>query len=481
MNNFSVLLIRIISLAICLFLLIACGDSDENPMMEITDPVITDVGTPTGETTSMSIGATGGVLESADGNLTLIIPAGALQSATTITIQPITNEGPLGVGSGYRLQPEGTIFSKPVKLEFHYGTELLEGASPDFLWIITQSGDGSWNALLKSVVDTESMTVSAETHHFSDWALGRFIDLSLSPAASTVLKGKSIELRVAGFSRDKQMPEDEDLAPLIPLTGDTEVLTPLTPIPPIESRLMDFRIKRWTLNGTAAPVSNSNGSLSALKNSATYTAPNQKPTVNPVAVSVEMEGDNKEGRKVSYMLTSNISVVNTDLYLILKVDGKTYEYYQYGFNGTIPPDPNTLSIVNCGFSENKMTIAATTVEGGVDLIDLFGLELNNPTQGTRSLECFYTDGNDDVAFMPNGGEAYDDGRLIRTKSGERCETEYVCSDFTFTLTSFENEFMGDVRGHFSGTLYQDKPGYHDECRNADAHSIEGEFSLKLAK
>jgi hypothetical protein len=429
----------------------------------------------------MSIGATGGAVKSADGKLTVIIPDGALQSTTTITIQPITNEGPMGLGSGYRLQPEGTIFSKPVKLEFHYDPQLLDGTPTDFLWIITQTGNGSWNALLNSVVDPEAGTVSVETNHFSDWALGRFIELSLSPSASTVLKGKSIELRVTGFSRDKEMSEDEDLAPLIPLTGDAEVLTPLTPIPPVESRLMDFRIKRWTLNGTAAPVSNSNGSLSASKNSGTYTAPNQKPSVNPVAISVELEADNKEGRKLSYMVTSNISVVDTDLYLILKVDGQIYEYYQYGFNGTIPPDPNNLSIVNCGFSENKMTIAASTAANGVDLVNLFGLELDNPTQGTRSLECFYTDGNDDVAFMPNAGEAYDDGRLIRTKSDEKCETEYSCSDFTITLSAFENEFMGEVRGHFSGTLYHDKPGYHNECRNADAHSIEGEFSLKLAK
>lgn len=481
MKNLTTLLFRITALVIGSMLMIACSDSEETPTVQSTDPIITEVGTPTGEVSSKAIGATGGTLESADGKLTVIIPAGALESTTTITIQPISNEGPLGLGSGYRLQPEGTIFSKAVKLNFHYSDQLLDGTLPDFLWIITQTDNGGWNALLKSSVDMGTRTVSVETNHFSDWALGRFIELSLSPSAATVLKGKSVELRVAGFSRDKAVDEDEELVPLIPLTGDAEVLSPLTTIPPIESRLMEFRIKRWTLNGTAAPVSNNNGSLAASKNNATYTAPNQKPTVNPVAVSVELESNNKEGKKGSYMLTSNIQVVDTDLYLILTVDGQTHEYYQYGFDGVLPSDPNNLSIVNCGITEDAIGFSASTVQNNVDMSNLFGMELHNPTVGTRTLSCFYADGDDDVNFMPTQWIAYEDERPIRTLSNDFCDVQYSCGAISVTLLEFKNEHLAEIRGSFSGILYEDKPENGGDCKNPEPHTIEGEFKLLVIK
>src|SRR5690606_34997385 len=111
-------------------------------------------------------------------------------------------------------------------------------------------------------------------------------------------------------------------------------------------------------NGLGAPISNSNGSLNATKNKATYKAPNTKPSTNPVAVSVTLESNNKEGRKSSYMLTSSISVVDSDLYLLLKVDGQTYEYFQYGINGAIPPDPNNMWMTNCSQDDDTFVIGA---------------------------------------------------------------------------------------------------------------------------
>lgn len=481
MKNFISILSVVAVSACSSLLMIACDDRDNNPTPQSNAPVITDVGTPSGEISSSSIGTTGGSLASIDGKLSLVIPPGALESNTSISIERISNESPLGLGSGYRLLPEGINFSKAVTLKFHYADELPDGTPPDFLWIVTQADNGSWNAMLKSIVDTETQTVTIETTHFSDWALGKFIDLTLEPVSSTVEKGQSVQLRVAGFSRDKAIQDDDDLAPLIPITGDAEVLTPLTSIPPIESRLMDFRIKGWTLNGTDAPVSNSNGSLSASKNNATYTAPNKKPSINPVAVTVELESNNKEGKKASYMLTSTISVIEHDLYLLLKVDGQTYEYYQYGLNGTIPPDPNNFAIVNCGYTENAIAISSSMVTNGMDLSNLFGMELSNPSEGTHELNCFYTDGDDDIRFIPIAGTAYEDERVIRMKLNDSCETEYTCSDFSVTLIIFEDKSMGEVIGFFSGTLYEDKPGYSKDCQNPDVHTIEGEFRLQLIK
>src|SRR5689334_6890130 len=98
----------------------SCGDNGDDPIPDVEnvspDPETTDKGIPNGPSVSQVIGTTGGSVTSADGLLTVSIPAGALASTKTITIQPITNNVSLGVGGGYRLGPEGTTFAQPVTL-----------------------------------------------------------------------------------------------------------------------------------------------------------------------------------------------------------------------------------------------------------------------------------------------------------------------------------------------------------------------------
>lgn len=470
------------SIVLILSMFLSCDTDESNPNPQNSDPIITDKGSPIGEMTSSSIGASGGTLESADGRLSVIVPTGALSSNTTITIQPVTNEGPLGIGSGYRLQPEGITFAKPVMLEFNYDELLLNNTPEDFLWIVTQTSNLSWNAMLKSVVNANAKTVTIETTHFSDWALGRFIDLSLSPSSATLLKGTSVQLRVAGFVRDQALSEEEELAPLIPITGDWESLTPLTTIPPVESRFMNFRVKQWTLNGSAAPVSNSNGSLEASANNATFTAPNKKPSVNPVAVSVTLEASNKEGGKSSYILTSTISIVDSDYYLLVNIDGVDYEYYQYGLNGTIPPDPNDIWIANCGLSDNELAIFGVHTLNDTDINHSFAVVIDNPFKGTKSLECFTTDGNDEVEYLPaplTAGYQLDYSKRKSTNSV--CNTETGCAEFSVTLLKYTGGQMSEVQGYFSGIIHEEQADYANACKSSDPHSVKGEFRLIMLK
>lgn len=466
-------------LLVCSMIILGCS-SDEALEPQSHVPLRTDIGAATGENSSALIGPSGGTVYSADGKLSVVIPAGALSANTTIAIQPITNKGPLGLGLAYRLQPEGVNFAIPVKLEFHYDDQLLNGIPADFLWIITQVSDGSWNAMLHGIVDTNTKTVSVETTHFSDWTLGKFIDLSITPAVSVVRKNQSVELKVTGFVRDNAVQDEDELAPLIPILENQDGLTPLTPIPPVESRFMSFKVKQWMLNGVISPVSNTNGSLSSNMNNATYTAPGSKPKVNPVSVSVQLESSNKEGRKSSYLLNSSISVVDHNLYLLLKIDGKEFEYYQYGLNGGTPADPENYAIANCMFADNTLALVGSTVQNDIDVINLFGLELEKPSEGTVAMSCFYN-GDDDIGFIPAAGAEYDNDRVIRTMSGETCESEYVCADVSFTLLTFENTSFGIVRGYFSGNLYEDPTGDNSACESSKAHSIEGEFNLQLVK
>ncbi|SHH53910.1 ZU5 domain-containing protein [Chryseolinea serpens] len=460
--------------------LASCSDADNpSPSPQHNDPVITGEGTPNGEPTSALIGAQGGSLSASDGQFTLTVPAGALSANTNISIQPITNEGPLGVGAAYRLQPEGLTFAVPVKLTFSYTTEMLTGIPEDFLWIITQADDGSWNALLKSEVNAAAKTVSVATTHFSDWAAGKFIDLSLTPASTKVMKGDAIQLIITGFSPND---EEDELVPLAPITSESDDLVPLTRIPPVESRMMTFKVKEWTLNGSAAPVSNSNGQLESSKNTATYTAPDKIPSVNPVAVSVELEASNKEGRKLKYLLTSNITVVDSDLYLSVTVDGQTHVYYQYGYNGTIPPNGNDISIANSGLSdEDVLEIVGTRVEGSINLIDGFALAVKSPTKGTRSLVCFNNDGDDDMSFAIGQQTGYLLSYTKRTPMpNDYCDTEYMCGETSITFLEDPKDEEGYVRGSFSGKLYEDKTEFGISCQSPIEHAVSGEFRLVRA-
>ncbi len=67
---------------------------------------------------SAHIGAAGGTITSADGRLTLQVPAGALPTETTITIDVVTvsaNDVPgTTAGAAYELGPDGTQFATPV-------------------------------------------------------------------------------------------------------------------------------------------------------------------------------------------------------------------------------------------------------------------------------------------------------------------------------------------------------------------------------
>lgn len=455
----------------------SCGSDEPGPTNK---PLVTDRGTAQGNAATTTIGSSGGTLSTADGKLTVTIPAGGLSSNTTISIQPISNEGPLGLGMGYRLSPEGTTFQLPVTLTFHYDEDILNNTNEDFLWVITQADDGSWNAAVNSEVNTSANTVMVTTTHFSDWALGRFIDLNLEPASKTVLKGKSVGLKLTGFSRDQPQTED-DLVPLVPIDPSTDVLQPLTTIPSSEEQLLDFRITGWSLNGATAPVSNSNGSLNASKNTATYKAPNAKPSTNPVAVSVHLEAtQGGTSQTTHYTVTSSISVIDSDLYVLLNVDGETHEYYQYGFNGSTPPDPNNISIANCGTDgEGGVAITGSFIQNGTTVISGFTLEIAEPAEGTVALTCLQNDGEDDASFQQANGEKYYSlDYATRTPVNQNCDYNYLCSNVSVTFISYEDKQMGNVRGYFSGTLYE--PGNAEACQSDIAHSIEGEFWLKRA-
>lgn len=102
--------------AVCLVLSVLAGPGCGSDEAGAAPPA---AATPGGAT----IGAAGGVVVSADGRLTLTIPPGALSADVAIRVTAVTNEEvpeALRVptsGPDYRLEPDGTTFAQPVKVE----------------------------------------------------------------------------------------------------------------------------------------------------------------------------------------------------------------------------------------------------------------------------------------------------------------------------------------------------------------------------
>jgi len=357
-----------------LVLLNACNKEDVPIDDEPGSPIITASGEPIGQSDEVTIGSEGGTIHSSDGLLSVTIPPGALSIPTVISIQPVTNHAPLGLGNGYRLGPEGTSFDSPVTLTFHYTDELLDSKPADFLWIVFQEGDGTWKAMLKSALHSDAKTVTVETSHFSDWSLGRFVDLTLIPVSKTVKKGEKVEFAVTGFAKGDTEVDDE-LAPLLN-----------TDIARLENLAKDntkWRVVEWSLNGAKSPVSNSNGSLVSTEKTASYVAPSNVPKPNVVNVSVKLETTHGSAESSTFYLTSNITILESDLYLSVVFRGQTYIYYQYGAGDAVIEDPNNFSMSVCGLSENRLNVGGQTMVNN-EITEAFGFYFDSPFKGSRA-------------------------------------------------------------------------------------------------
>jgi hypothetical protein len=121
-----------------------------------------------GGTTTANIKATTGGTVTA-GGLTIEIPAGALAADTNITVtisDGSTSPSPSTVVSSvYDIGPNGTTFTKPVKLTIAYDTAKLGTKKP----VVSYVSGGKWIALSDSSV--ASGKVTATTTHFTPFGV----------------------------------------------------------------------------------------------------------------------------------------------------------------------------------------------------------------------------------------------------------------------------------------------------------------------
>ncbi len=258
-------------------------------------PIPTGIGESLGAPVSKVIGADGGSLSSADGRLSVSVPAGALAADTPIAIEPITDMTREGQGTAYRLTPHGEIFAQPVTLSFNYGDDEIAGSAPENLRLAFQREDGYWQLVPAPLLDSASRQVSVQTTHFSDWV--HVPQYLLSPVRDSVKVGESLQLHVLDCV--EPLPDDRSVEALIPGCH------------PIDQG--DFLITggdAWFVNGVmwGSPML---GSIDIGENGVNnanpvYTAPATKPDPNQVAVSVTFNAPFTDGQT---QLVSQITIL----------------------------------------------------------------------------------------------------------------------------------------------------------------------------
>ena len=269
----------------------SCGGSQTHaPPLPPNEIAVTPVGAAAGEAVQAMVPATGGTLVSADGRLTLDVPAGALPTSQLLSIQPITNQAPGGVGVAYRLGPEGTAFSAPVKLTFKYGDADTAGSEALALKVAYQNTDGSWGALKSITRDDTARTIGVQTSHFSDWSL-----VAEWQTATAEGGGPPRRDHLAVTYCSNLVAGADELA---------ELRYRCRPDPDF------FTVQAWAANG----VVNGNASVGTFtvsgETSATFKAPAVPPAVNLVSVSASAT-DMTTKRKT--ILTADILVNNPAL------------------------------------------------------------------------------------------------------------------------------------------------------------------------
>lgn len=261
--------------------------------------VVTGIGTPDGQPVSGTIGPGGGSLMTLDGKLELIIPPGALSASTDITIQPITNNIPLGIAKAYRLSPDGLQFATSGQLIFHYDNSELDGTVPEAVFAAHQDENRIWQAHGRMAVDTATKKVTAPILHFSDW--GFFTSFILDVEKAIVDPEEEVQIRIL----------------VVPNAGNfgTQDESQTLPIedPQLPEDAMGIEIDQTN------PLPASKGDISGSGGKATYTAPSSFPQ-NSYNI-VKLIGSFRLSPNQLYHLTTEISLGGT---LQFTVNGQSY-------------------------------------------------------------------------------------------------------------------------------------------------------------
>ncbi len=274
-----------------LLVILAACSSEAEPEKAVPPGVVavTAVGAPIGAPVSATIDSAGGTVVSADGKLTLIVPADAVSEATEFSVTAIEPTSPGGLVS-YRLGPDGGTFANKVTVRFKYSEADVVGSHAAFFRIAYQDAERRWLSPV-TLLDESAQTVSAQTDHLSDWSLVR--GKQIRPASAVVAVKESVRFTVQNCDIDR----DPDVFPAA--YDCQEYSDDVTPI-----------LYAASVNG----VVGGNATLGRVTAgpSMYYTAPNKVPSPNPVTVSVDMHHRESGNRMSKTVLLAQVTVVSED-------------------------------------------------------------------------------------------------------------------------------------------------------------------------
>lgn len=234
---------------------------------------MTDVGTPFGTPVTATIGSGGGTVASVDNRIQLSIPAGALPADTAITIQPVSNESPGGLGYAFRLTPNGQTFTKPVTLTYTPVENDLDATTPAAVGLAFQTAADTWQVVPGTHYDSASNTFTTTTTHFTDYSYySSFKLFSQSPFG--ILSKDTTQLSVVQVLVDRCSGQSPDDCLSQPGDINTTAAAGIT----------------WAVNGQNGG-DGTHGTVTTGQNPATYTAPATVPTDNVAAVSASLTPD----------------------------------------------------------------------------------------------------------------------------------------------------------------------------------------------
>jgi hypothetical protein len=232
-----------------------------------TLPDPTAVGTPNGASTTQVIGAAGGTLTSSDGKLLVTVPAWAVGSPTTFSIQPVTNEAYGGVGDAYALGPEGLALAVPATLSFSVPADAATAYAVAF-----QDGERRWRYVEGAELDATGTILTAPAPHFSIWSA--VAGAQLQPATAHVRTSEALQLAAISCMGPRKV------------TG-THYLYGCRPDPTV------VVASSWSVNGAAGGTS-TYGTIGGDTGGAEYLSPEKQPPQNTVSASVQLDGDAAE-------------------------------------------------------------------------------------------------------------------------------------------------------------------------------------------
>jgi len=172
----------------------ACGDDDTSG---------------DGDAVQESVGVSGGTITSADGRLTMTIPADALSDTEMITIAPTNHPETFHQGIGYSFLPEGLTFRRAVSVEVTHDLGLEDPTISRFGRL---QDDGS--VVDESVLDAKADTLAAAIDGFSEHGVVVRSDPDDNPPNPVMQgDGRTVHVYVRGANAFTEFATNNSLVP----------------------------------------------------------------------------------------------------------------------------------------------------------------------------------------------------------------------------------------------------------------------------